>query len=362
MWMRILPLTILVIFRLAPCVAQDSVSVSVASDTVVKAGEWLNLTVTLDKAPTFEGRIHVYAEGPVPEQWVVSDGQVLPKTKTIAIRLQIPPTASGGQWRIKAVTFWAGFQWQPLAMKEVTFRVIANEGLVFPGSAAVTVNPSQIQLLRRAALNLQSQIEALKANVSQSSSGRGSRTVDFIRREIKNAMRSLDSTESSFYQLAGSMPKSDAAQTFFADLRQSYEEALNSLNKNNAADGFQWLIQPVALGFPGQVSKPRTNYPILLQAALRPFEQNELAYTTVADSASLIFDLTVTSTPAVAAIGYRRRGDAYHQNPDPTNTVVKSLPYAIWLVQFQKSGYKTQEREHDPFREPNHVLNVELKP
>jgi hypothetical protein len=32
------------------------------------------------------------------------------------------------------------------------------------------------------------------------------------------------------------------------------------------------------------------------------------------------------------------------------------------MVKFEKSGYRAEEREHDPFREPNHVLDVNLKP
>ena len=100
---------------------------------------------------------------------------------------------------------------------------------------------------------------------------------------------------------------------------------------------------------------------MMAEAALRPFEQNELAYKTVADAQSLTFDLTVKSNPDGAGVRYHRRGDPCHPNPDTTNTTIMSLPYAIWLVQFQKAGYTTKEVEHDPFREPNHVINVELR-
>jgi hypothetical protein len=117
----------------------------------------------------------------------------------------------------------------------------------------------------------------------------------------------------------------------------------------------------VSYGEAAQTKKPEVGYTIVVQAALRPFEQNELAYKIVADTESLVFDLNVTSTPAGAAVCYHRRGDPCRPNPDATNTVTKSLPYALWLVQFQKAGYNTEEREHDPFRDPNHVINVELR-
>jgi hypothetical protein len=106
---------------------------------------------------------------------------------------------------------------------------------------------------------------------------------------------------------------------------------------------------------------PRPRYPILAQAVLRALEQNELAYKIVADTGTLVFDLDVASNPAGATVSYRRRGDRYHLNPSPTNTVVRGLPYAIWTVRFQKSGYREEEREHDPFRDPDHVVYVELR-
>jgi hypothetical protein len=106
---------------------------------------------------------------------------------------------------------------------------------------------------------------------------------------------------------------------------------------------------------------PQTRYPVLAQAVFRAFEQNELAYKIVSDSGTLVFDLDVSSSPTGATVSYRRRGDHYRQNVNPTNTVIKELPYAIWQVRFQKQGYREEEREHDPFRDPNHFVHVELQ-
>jgi hypothetical protein len=102
------------------------------------------------------------------------------------------------------------------------------------------------------------------------------------------------------------------------------------------------------------------HYPAIAQSVLRALEQNELAYSIVADSGRLTFDLDVKSVPTGAVISYKRRGDDYRRNADPTDATIKALPYAIWVVQFQKTGYQNEEREHDPFREPNHVLTIEL--
>jgi len=185
--------------------------------------------------------------------------------------------------------------------------------------------------------------------------------VDVVRQNIREALDSLDATESSFRRLAQADLKEDAARIFFADLRISYEEVQTELHKKIAGDQ-PGIIEVASLKHALQNSKAQLETSVLLQLALRPLEQNELAYIKVADTQSLTFDLTVASAPAGATVSYRRRGDPYRQNSDPTNTVIKSLPYAIWTVQFQKPGYRAEEREHDPFREPNHVLNVELRP
>jgi hypothetical protein len=106
------------------------------------------------------------------------------------------------------------------------------------------------------------------------------------------------------------------------------------------------------------MDEPR--YPPLAQGVLRVLEQNELAYSLVANKEGLTFNLEVNSVPAGATIFYWHRGDEERKNNNPTNSTIASLPYAIWFVRIQMPGYKVEEREHDPFREPNHVLNVEL--
>jgi hypothetical protein len=95
---------------------------------------------------------------------------------------------------------------------------------------------------------------------------------------------------------------------------------------------------------------------------LRAFEHNELAFTTVANAESLTFDLQVESEPPGASVEYKRHGDNFENAPDKTTTTLKSLPYAIWVIRVEAPGLRAQEREHDPFTEPNHVLYFQLKP
>jgi hypothetical protein len=100
----------------------------------------------------------------------------------------------------------------------------------------------------------------------------------------------------------------------------------------------------------------------LAEAILPAFEQNELAYKVVADTGSLTFDLEVNTAPEGADVSYRRRGDSFEKLQNKTNSSIKALTYAIWFVRFEKTGFRTEEREHDPFHEQNHVINVELQP
>jgi hypothetical protein len=104
-----------------------------------------------------------------------------------------------------------------------------------------------------------------------------------------------------------------------------------------------------------------TRYPLTAQAVFRVFEVNELAYSLVADTQTLAFDLEVNSNPEGAANSYRRRGDPYKQHPNPTNSTIKSLPYAEWFIRFQKQGYHDQEIDFSAFVEPNRIVIANLQ-
>lgn len=79
------------------------------------------------------------------------------------------------------------------------------------------------------------------------------------------------------------------------------------------------------------------------------------AYSAVAASESLTFNLEVRSTPAEATVTYRRTGDPYQPHPDPTSTTLKNLLYAVWAVRAELKG-KVQEKEHNPYVDSNHVV------
>jgi hypothetical protein len=353
----------IVVAAASAAVAQESAIVAVPA--VIKAGEELSFTITLDKAPSVDGgHVELTLTGPDVAFSFSSDAVKAGQTECSA-SLQIPAAATGGTWRVHINGFYTGTKILPLGSADADFEVLANKNLVFPSSAEVRIKLSQVQLLRTAAIQLQAQVQNFKAALAPYSeyTEDGNRSVvKIVRQNISDAIKSLDATQSSFRALAGDEPQPAVEQVFFDDLRASYRTVLAEVDQGHVLSREIVAVTPVGLRDAAQANKPEAASAILAQAALRPFEQNELAYTLVADTQSLTFDLTVASEPSGASVCYHRRGDPCRPNPENTNTVINSLTLAVWLVQFQKAGYMTEEREHDPFREPNHEINVELRP
>jgi len=165
----------------------------------------------------------------------------------------------------------------------------------------------------------------------------------------------LTATEQRFVDLITDPKDKSGANIFFADLHLSYEQALSGINVSAHSSPHLTLAS-----FP---QKSKSQYPIVAEYVFGVFAQNELAYNLVADTKSLYFNLEVRTFPEGAKVSYGRRGDQRFEDlQDTTNSVIKSLPYARWIVRFQKPGYAIEEREHNPYTETNHVVTVELTP
>jgi hypothetical protein len=341
----------------------DSLSVQVVrfDDVPVKAGDVFNFTFKLDSAPNFPGFGVVYViSGPGGMPTLQTSASCIPGEQECKGRIQIPFAAPGGTWTLTATGMSDGISIRPSKSSPRTFQVIANQGIVLPNIVDIVVNPSQQQLLRLEARHLQQRIENLKAAVvAYQQANQQGRIAQILRTNVEEAVKTLDQTETEFENRATAKDQSTLARTFFNDLRLDYGTIAVDLDHHSASRNGPGQLLYAA--FPAK-SKPDNSYPVLAQAALRAFEGNELAYNIVADSGSLTFDLKVTSNPSGAVVSYRRRGDASHQCPDPTTTVIPSLPLAIWYIRVEKTGYKAQEREHDAIRSTDHVVNVELSP
>ena len=325
----------------------------------IRAGEMFEFTVKLDPAPNFAGGgVASVVVGPNPSDSIATgceETQESPRGRLYRCRLRIPATAPGGIWKVKDLSFYEGTVKSKLSFEPITFRVIPNTGLVLPTSAEITVNLNQIQLLRSEATHLQERIQQLKSAVSEYVRADHEGAVpSLLRQNLSESVNALTNTQAEFSKLTTNGAEGANAKIFFDDLRKSYENAISHLARATAVlKGEGHLVRVSG-------DKKATAEPFL-SLALRPMEQNELAYKVVADQGSLTFDLEVDSTPEGAAVTYNRKGDPPRGNPDPTRSTIPSLAYAIWIVHFEKPGYKTEEREHDPFREPNHIVHVDLQ-
>jgi hypothetical protein len=341
----------------------DSVDATVNSiQGDIKAGEVFKFTVTLDKAPNFAGGgVGYVAVGPggVRSGVTISTGcdedSHAPSRKVYKCLVGIPRTAPGGIWSIERLYFQEGTTSVDLKFEPIRFRVIPKDDLVFPTSAEVTVNLDQKQLLRREAGRLQVRIQQLKSTVAEyASANQHSALTSLLRQNLSDAVSTVKQTEAEFSRLAGDNGQRSNEEIFFDDLRRGYQSVISHLDRSKAASGGMGQLVRVS-------ETDKSSVEPLLALALRPMEQNELAYKVVADEGSLTFDLEADSTPEGATVSYFRKGDSPRTNPDQTRATIPKLPYAIWILRFEKSGYKTEEREHDPFREPNHVVHVDLQ-
>ncbi len=140
--------------------AQTSANLDLAQP-VLRAGETLNMSIQLDQAVNFTGgTLQVHVTGPRlgnQEPVTISFGaDIPPGQKVIPAHIALPMDAVSGTWYVDSVSFFSGSKSIVLSSKRVPFEVESNPNLKFPHSAEVSINPSQIQLLRGEAKNLQS--------------------------------------------------------------------------------------------------------------------------------------------------------------------------------------------------------------
>lgn len=332
----------------------------------VRAGDHFSFIAALDHSANVAGAVLQYSVSGPSHIKAVGNCSLAPYPRQSNEPFQyrcdfaVPAIGPAGTWRIRSLYLYFAVGDQKVRFtnwQDIKFRVLPNSGLVLPTLAFVTINIPQTQLLRSQAARLQERIQLLKVAISKyETHGRSGQVAPLLKQNLVDAMESLSATKSEFIQLASAGDQNREAEVFFDDLRTSYQDAIVEVTRTTASSGNPQEFLLIASKAPYEGGADP-----LVAEALRPLEQNELAYNLVATTGSLTFDLEVDSNPPGASVSYHRRGDAWQPNPNPTNSTLHSLPYAIWIVKFEKPGYKTEEREHDPFRESNHVVSVELE-
>jgi hypothetical protein len=352
-----------VLFFVGVCsFAQEGPPASIDQEMAeVKAGEPFTFTVTLKQAPTSsEGKIVYYTSGSGVIFTLGCGSTVAGQLRYVCVFNTNKDSRGTEIIELRNLQIVYPETIVILRREPIIFKVVGRpRRTTIIELADVTINLSQSQLLRREAKKLQVRIADLKAAVIELETDKGTSgpLAKLLRTHVYDAMNALKVTQQNFEKLAARDEQKSASGIFFQDLRFSYERALATIGDLTPRAGMYMRSFRFA-SLIGQGARP--DYPILAQATLRVFEQNELAYKAVADSESLTFNLEVNSIPQGATISYFRRGDKPRQHTSPTNSTIHSLPYAIWILRFEMAGYRVEEREHDPFREPN-SMSVELK-
>jgi hypothetical protein len=253
-----------------PSSTQESAIIGVPE--FIKAGEDLRFTIKLDKAPSFDGGVIQFSltvGGTVSTTTPpISAGQ-----KDVPVIFHIPATTKGGKCTIHILGFWTGLDTVPIKAPDIYFEVVPNSNLILPTAAEIQINPSQIQLLRRASFSLQLQVQEFKAALAQHGQGSSASLDAVIQRNFVEALGALKKTQLSFRELGDANAKGDNERIFFDDLQYSYEEVLKSLSReqkktsSTSRDVNVWG----SLVNASQTKAPNSESPILAQAALRPF-------------------------------------------------------------------------------------------
>jgi len=346
-------------------------SASEQEEISIKAGEILKFKVHLDKAPTSsEGRI-MFVTSPLfnaqSSTTIYGGGEFCALTEPQKLDYDCEVRTSKndvvGALHAEIETVFIQYPDRtstPRNWKRIRFLIQGAPPVpVVAEDIEVTLVPSQTQLLRSEGIKLQRRISNLKAAVvklEESKAGADS-LANLLRSRVRDEVVALEGTQRDFDKLITEKQK-PVSTVFFGDLHSSYERALVQIDDFSHRAGLAVLAFRLVSQDVQQDARPE--YPLLAQATFRAFEQNELAYNTVADAQTLTFNLDVSSIPTGATVSYRRRGDQFQQASRPTDSTIKALPFAIWTIRFEKDGFRTVDREHDPFREPNHVVTVQL--
>jgi len=217
------------------------------------------------------------------------------------------------------------------------FNVEPAADLVTPTSVAVTVNPSQIQLLRAEADKLRAKAALLEQKLG-SEDPAANRVL--LQKSLQEALADLDKTEETYKKQGWDRASARAVNTFFDDIRFDYGEALKALADHSARGaqaGPRLEIVSEALGGPSPRLNPAS------QAVLASILHNAKAYDVVASSSSMTFNLEVFSEPEGATVSYRLRGGESHALDHETDWRIENLPRAVYLITFRKEGYEPKE-------------------
>jgi hypothetical protein len=219
-----------------------------------------------------------------------------------------------------------------------TFDLQPAIGLVTPTSVAVTVNPSQIQLLLAEADRLNAKAQEIREHLNSENPAANQ---VLLQNSLQDVLADLDKTEEAYKEKGVEPSFARAVNIFFDDIRFDYGEALKAL-ANQSAQGSQAgpRLERVraALGGPFTTRLNRASEKVLASVL-----HNARAYYLAASSGTLTLNLDVYSDPKGATVSYKQRADPEFTSIDQkTDCQIPGLYRAGYLIRFQKPGYEEQ--------------------
>jgi hypothetical protein len=230
--------------------------------------------------------------------------------------------------------------------------VIRPEGLITPTSAAIVVNPSQVELFAGEADRLRAKAESLRGQLGSELAGNGQ---GLLLSSVQQAVADVDQTEARFKEEANS-PSARPVNAFFDDIRYEYGEAiavLGSVAAQTPASGVRLDRVSVASVKASQLNRAS-------EAVLASIVHNEKMYEVAASTKFLTFNLVVYSKPTGATISYKLRGEDYHLVDHETDWQIENLPRAVYLIRLQRQGFEDKEVQFDAIDSTINSISVQL--
>jgi hypothetical protein len=346
--------------------------VHVQAPSSVEAGNEYALTVTLDSYPVDVSKncklqlsLLLRQGGPNGRSLDPLRAAIVPEQLSYKFSHQFEPDIPSGPWEVAVEDSAYNSNdpdegcWYPQLQGNVrvAFNIEPARNLVTPTSVVVTVNPSQIELLREEADHLRAKERHLREQLASESSNTHQVV---LQTSLQDALTDLERTKNSFIGLQKGMEPASrrAVYIFFDDIERTYVHAQEAVVKTSARlPRAQPRLMQVHYAFTGLAY----HLDPAADAVLESIVHNEAAYDVVASSKLLTFTLEVDSKPKGATISYKLRGDDYHSLHHETDWRIENLPRAVYLVRVQKEGYEEQEKPFDAIKDTGTSISFDLK-
>ena len=351
------------IIYLPPSHAQSAASLSLDTE-VVKAGTSFTMTVTFDRAPSYDGNlVFVFSQNGTPLTIGGSAPASAGKLTTRAV-VSVGADVAGGVYTLSYVNFNAG-QVHPLQVKPVQITVTPSD-VVTPTSTVVALTPSQEQFLNTRAKKLESILDELSSDLERN--GNDELNVRLQAAALlKEAQKQLAESGKGYKMVAGHNLRENPI--FFDDFDRHYSAAILDLTSGHISRSStldtHLMPQPKyhSVAFQShskQGSKSLTgSLASVLDVSVSLVKDNVAAYQKIVQTGSDRFKMTIRSTPPGATISYKRVGFDYSDLSKTTDLIDEEFDFALWTFRIQK-GTCAVYRHPNPYLESNLDFEIPL--